>query len=307
MAARSTPITTIGLVADVQGAALKADELSDDGVRIKRFSAALGKAGLAVDAWKQGEPLSLLLSLGDIVEGHLDTSTTLADLDTVLGHIARLDGVPCSHVIGNHCLKHIPRDELIARLGMPAAYYRREIAPKWSLLVLDTTDLSLTDGRPEGAPEHAERDAFIEAAAAAGRPMREGLMQGWNGAVGAAQLRWLAGELAGCRARGERVVVASHHCLLAGAARETHRCWNGEAVVELLAGSGVVSLALAGHDHTGGHATQRGIQFVTVEAMLEAPPAGNAFGVLRIYDARLEIDGLGTQLRSHSFTLPPRD
>ena len=255
-----TQVPTIGLVADVQGAALKPDARSDDGERTKAFASALPKLGQAVDAWRsvhKGEQaLECVLSLGDIVEGHVDTPTTLADLDTVLGHLGRLtsDGVETVHVVGNHCLKHIPRGVLLGRLGQRAAYFRRHLSDGWTLLVLDTTDLSHGDGRPEGAAEHAERDAFVAATEKAGWPLGEGYMQRYNGAVSKAQLAWLEAELAGCKARGERVVVASHHCLVPGACRETHRCWNGEAVAKLLVDSSVVALALAGHDHTGGHA-----------------------------------------------------
>ena len=152
-------------------------------------------------------------------------------------------------------------------------------------------------------PEHSERDAFLESCVNAGRPMGEGDMQSYNGACGAAQLAWLGCELRGCRERGESVVVASHHCLAPGASRETHRCWNGTEVARLLVASGVVRLALAGHDHHGGFARFCGVPFVTCEAVLESTEA-NAFGLLRIRADRIEIDGCGTQLRSHSFDIP---
>jgi hypothetical protein len=48
------------------------------------------------------------------------------------------------------------------------------------------------------------------------------------------------------------------------------------------------------------------IPFVTCEAMLEAPAGGNAYGLLRLHADRVEIDGLGTSLRSHSFKLRPQ-
>ncbi len=257
----------IGLIADVQYAALKED--SDDGSRLQSFSAGADKLGQAIDYWSARPDVQLVLSLGDIVEGWIDSPTTLADLDVVLAQFGRLS-CDVLHTVGNHCVKFIPRQELLGRLGLAtSSYYRRTLVPgRWTLLVLDTTELSTHGGWADGSAQQLETSAFLA------RPdlprWGEGRMQRYNGGLGAAQMRWLRAELSGCRERGERVVVASHHCFAAGACRESHRSFNGDEVTELLLSSGVVALALAGHDHPGGFGIVGGVPFVTCPAVLES-------------------------------------
>ena len=57
-------------------------------------------------------------------------------------------GVPVHHALGNHCLRR-PRNEVQAKLGMPASYYAARLGPGWTLLVLDTTELSGHGAWPE--------------------------------------------------------------------------------------------------------------------------------------------------------------
>jgi len=242
-------------VADVQAA--DRPDGSNDG-RIQRYALATAKLGVAIDAWlgalrrrrtrrsSSPPPLCCVLNLGDIVDGRDDEATTSADLGRVLAQFERLPAsCPAVHVIGNHCLKLYPRDKLVRQLRLPSCYYRRELAPGWALLVLDTTDLSAHGGWVEGSAKADEAAAYL--AAHAGEPQ----MMRYNGGVGAEQRRWLDAQLA--RARRERVqlLVASHHCLARGACRATHRSWNGDEISEAFQASGVVRLCLAEHDHQG--------------------------------------------------------
>ena len=128
-------------------------------------------------------------------------------------------------------------------------------------------------------------------------------MQRYTGGLGSEQMRWLIRELEAARSSRRRLIVASHHCLARGACRETHRSWNGDEVATLLEDSGVVVLALAGHDHIGGFAMRGGVAYVTVEAMLEAPAAGNAYALVVVHADRLVIDGCGTSVTSRQLPL----
>ena len=150
---------TFGLVADVQ-AGDKPDG-SGEG-RCQRFSSAPYKLGLALDAWlaqrssrrtrHSRPPVGFVLSLGDIVDGRDDETTTLIDLQEVNQHLHRLpDACPAVQLVGNHCLKFLPRARLMSELGLRACYYRRDVADGWSLLVLDTTDLSTHGGWEPGS------------------------------------------------------------------------------------------------------------------------------------------------------------
>ena len=296
------PLVAIGLCTDVQGGAKPDATSKDDPTRVLRYSEAASLLGEAVDYFRATGSLSLVLHCGDIIDGRDDEETDLEDLAAVLAHFRRLvdaDTAVC-HVIGNHCLKHIPRVKLHQELGLGAdGYYAKPLCPGWTLLVLDTTELSVHAGWPEGSPEHAAAQAYLSAHA--GEPR----MQRWNGGAGAAQLAWLKSQLVEASAESRRVIVASHHGLVRGACRETHRAWNGDEVCAVLRQSGVVALCLAGHDHIGGFAHVGGMTHVTLEAILESPAGSNAFGVLRIYADRIEIDGCGTALTSRTLPLPP--
>lgn len=119
-------------------------------------------------------------------------------------------------------------------------------------------------------------------------------MASWNGGVSRRQLAWLRAELAAAEAAGERVALACHHQVGAGAARDTHMAWNWEAISAAALASPAFRLALAGHDHMGGYASHGGRHFVTLEALLEAPAGGNAFAVVHVYADRVVVEGRGT-------------
>lgn len=78
-------------------------------------------------------------------------------------------------------------------------------------------------------------------------------MIGWNGGIGAEQMRWLQSELSQAEAQGQRVIVASHHPLGLGCARRGHMAWNFREISNILVGSKAVALAISGHDHCGEH------------------------------------------------------
>lgn len=294
----ATPLVTFGLCTDVQAAAKPDSTSKDDPTRILRYSEASSLLGAAVDYFNMFGAVSFVLHCGDIIDGRDDEESDLQDLESVLTHFRRLScsGGAC-HVVGNHCLKNIPRSKLLACLGLERAYFARPLCTGWRLIVLDTTDLSVHGGWPQDSAEYAAANAYLSAHAGEARMVR------WNGGVGAAQLAWLEGQLGEARTSGERVVVASHHCLAQGACRETHRAWNGDEVCAVLRRSGVVALCLAGHDHIGGFSQVEGIAHVTLEAILEAPVGSNAYGVCRLFADRIEIDGCGTCLSTRTLPL----
>ena len=300
------PLFIFGLVADVQ-AGDKPDTIGEG--RVQRYSTATTRLSRALDAWldringssTSNPPPTMVLSLGDIVDGRDSEEATVKDLTGVTAEFNRLpDSCPAVHVLGNHCIKSLPRKLLMDTLGMSAAYYRRELTSGWALIVLDTTDLSTHGGWPEGSDKAQEASAFLAAHEGEER------MQRYNGGVGAEQLKWLRSELAKARESRCRLIVASHHCLARGACRETHRAWNGDEVSAMLEASGVVALALAGHDHVGGYlSTASGVSYVTVEALLEAPVDGNAYAVVSIYANQILIDGCGTTVSNRALPLLP--
>lgn len=52
---------------------------------------------------------------------------------------------------------------------------------------------------------------------------------------------------------------------------------------------------MAGHDHDGGYHLDEdtGIHHVTFEGVIETPPDSNAFGIVSVYEDRMELKGSG--------------
>lgn len=52
---------------------------------------------------------------------------------------------------------------------------------------------------------------------------------------------------------------------------------------------------MAGHDHNGGYHLDEdtGIHHVTFEGVIETPPDSNAFGILSVFEDRMELEGSG--------------
>lgn len=196
----------------------------------------------------------------------------------------------------NHCLKEISRDELRKTLRMDADYYRVDLCEGWRLLVLDTTELSLHGRWPRTSRQNTEANEYY--AAHKGEPR----MQTYNGGAGRMQMDWLHAELAAAEMDNCRVIVASHHPTAHGSARETHRSWTGDEIAKACAESSAFVLALSGHDHVGGYATHLGKPFVTLEAMLESDDETNAYGWLKLFPDRIEIEGRGN-MTSRTFKL----
>ncbi|KAL3149222.1 hypothetical protein ABBQ32_002045 [Trebouxia sp. C0010 RCD-2024] len=210
--------------------------------------------------------LEFVLSLGDIIDGRdlqVETDEDFLQIWKILEPMASTTAF--YHVLGNHCLR-IPRDRLIPALRMPASYYSKQLPQKWRLIVLDTTEMSGHSGFSQ------ESDIGQEAAAfKAQHPLSpaEPQMADWNGGIGARQLAWLREQLASACQSQERIIVACHHQIGKGAARDTHLAWNWELLQQVLLESPWVRLVLSGHDHMGGYAQHGHVHFVTVEAMLE--------------------------------------
>lgn len=63
--------------------------------------------------------------------------------------------------------------------------------------------------------------------------------------------------------------MAAHHQAGKGSARDTHLAWNWRQIQATLADAGCVKLYMAGHDHMGGYTQDKGVHWLTAEAVLE--------------------------------------
>jgi len=288
-----SPIFTAGLVGDPQYKS-KAPDGNVEG-RVQRYSEVPEKLKKAVADWaSHGTPLAAVISVGDNIDGQDTLEGSQEDLEAIARCFDGLGDTPLVCVVGNHDLA-AGREAYVGSFRAPASYWVQQLAPEWRLVVLDTTDLCTGSGWPEGSAQLAEARAFK-----AGHP---GPLEDWNGGLGSAQMRWLREQLAAAEAAGDKVIVASHHPIGEGSARATHMAWNAPDIQAVLTSSRSVVLALAGHDHEGGYAVHGGVHFVTLQALLEAPPGGNSYGYLRVFQDHMEIRGVGT-LTSRKLLLP---
>ena len=234
---------------------------------------------------------------GDIVDGQDTQEKTQADLDVVRAELDRLAaaGVPLRHVIGNHCVL-LDRPSLYASLGITAPYYSvRE--PGWRFVVLDGVDVNVR--WPDDTVNCIAARAWIAA-----NPDKPNAVS-WNGGLSDAQIAWFERELADADAAQERVAVFCHLPVLPAAADARHVLFDYERVLAVVhaARAGVVVAWFAGHYHPGGYAYDHasGTHHVTLQAVLEAPDDGSAYGFLDVYPDRLVLRGHGSLV---SRTLP---
>ncbi len=269
--------------------------------RCQRFREVPAKLAAALEALAARNPASVI-HLGDIVNGGASpeaTSTEFALMASIFDDKLRPASIPAIHVLGNHCLD-AGRPEVQKGLGIPdPGYYVKELPHGWTIIVLDTTEISGHSGFPEGSWQYKEARAY-EAAHLISE--KEPQMSPWNGGVSEQQMKWLKEQLKAAEAAGRRVIVAAHHPLGTGAGRATHMAWNCRAIEAACLESPAFRVALHGHDHEGGYAALAPLgaaagggdrHFVTLEGLVEAPEGSNAYAMLRFFEDKIELEGVG--------------
>jgi len=140
----------------------------------------------------------------------------------------------------------------------------------------------------------------------------------YNGGYGKEQLGWLESELETAKSNQERVIVLSHvvmHPKACGNPKGgSSFMWDYDKALEILNacknedGSSVVAAVLCGHDHGGGYhydngckddnnseteitTTRSGIHHITVASPLNKGADGSAYGIVRVFDEKMEIVG----------------
>jgi len=226
------------------------------------------------------EQLAFVVQLGDLIDEGEE------NLETILPIWSRLQE-PRYSVLGNHdfCMR---RDRLLKEFGMERAYYDFTVKG-WRFIVLDGMQISTIGGWKVGSKPVVEARRLLAHLAA--RQAKNAVE--WNGALGKKQREWLARRLRDAKKKGQRAVVFCHFPVLEAASTPHHLLWDHEEVLRILFDSPAAVAYMNGHDHAGGYAIRNGIHFVTFPAMVESG-AKNAYGTVRVYGDRLEIDGAGT-------------
>jgi len=283
MTSNSKPLFSFGVVTDIQYA-------DKETRKEKYYRDALQKLEECIQYWNQVQPpLEFVVHLGDIIDGNSTSEQTEQDLTKISQPFFK--SVPKVHyVLGNHCLT-LPREYVTNQLGIKATYYDFVVQNKWRIIVLDGTDISLY-GSAKDSTSYIEAQNWLDSHPVGEYPYAKD----WNSAIGDEQRSWLKQRLHECKQQNERAIIFCHYPLFAEMGSLEHRLWNGADVVAILEDKvfeGIVCAYFCGHYHPGGYFQHNGIHYMTVKALLEAPPGSNSYAVFHLFDDRLEIQGFG--------------
>lgn len=226
------------------------------------------------------ERLHFVATLGDVID------RDWASFDRIMPVYESLRHDPV-FVLGNHDFEVEPSalGSVPGRLGMESRYYDFS-AHGIRFIVLDGNDVSVFATSP-GDPRRAlaeERLARLRGEAAA-------QAHPWNGSLSDSQFAWLEAGLAQARSQGERVIVLNHYPVFPA----SDLCmWDARRILDLLTGQDHVVAYLGGHDYAGGYGEAGGIHFLTFAGMVDTPDS-NAYAIIEIDGARMEIRGFGRE------------
>jgi len=122
----------------------------------------------------------------------------------------------------------------------------------------------------------------------------------YNGAIGLDQLAWLDRTLQAASISKERVLVFIHNPVHTDSCFNSGLVWNCEEIIRIFHKYiGTVIACFSGHDHDGGYSIDEyGIQYIVLPAPLESDVGDKTFGIINIYDDRLEIKWEGRQAKT---------
>jgi manganese-dependent ADP-ribose/CDP-alcohol diphosphatase len=315
------PLMRIGVIADVQ----HCDH--DDGpnfrkTRIRRYRGALTGLQRALDDWLQVGNVDVIAQLGDVIDG---TAKRIGDTDRALQRILtqfnRLPKeIPILHLIGNHELYNLNREELSKKLlissngivvvGGKSFAVTKNNSP-CRLIALDAYETAVIGYSDQNHPHYQTGAQILDTRNP--NPWRSssdwlknvtGLDRRfvpYNGGVSKQQLIWLENELKLAVENNQFVIVLTHVPLGIGSASSSCLLWNHDEVMSICSkfatsryfGKAGLVAVFAGHDHKGGFSIDDdGIYHVTFPSPLEADDC-LAHAIVDIYQDVFVIRGSG--------------
>jgi len=250
------PLLTLGLLTDTHyGPAPYGD---------RDCPGALDRLRVALEAFASAG-ISLVVNLGDAIDNAPTVGEELTLCAEVREACAAFPG-QVRHVIGNHDVQMLSKEEFLAAMGCPPEPYYSFDAGGVHCAVLDG------NCHQDGAD--FRRGDFC-----------------WDVAwISEEQLRWLADDLA--RAAGRPTLVFCHECL-DDAADDPHVVRNAAAVRRLLQDAGVRAV-FQGHYHPGRRRTVDGIPYVTLLAIAITGTMDECATVATLYaDGSLRMAAIG--------------
>ncbi len=211
------------------------------------------------------EKPALAIVLGDFVDKGKDVATEKAYLHRIEGIYRGFKGQR-HHVIGNHDVATLTKDQFLSGTGGAAPHYAFDAGP-FHFIVLDAC---------------YRKD---------GRSYAPGNFKWSESLVPPGELKWLASDL---RATKKPTVVFVHQRL--DEDTNVHTVQNAAEVRRVLEKSDKVRAVFSGHDHKGGYTRIGGIHYVTMRAMVEGPGTeNNAYALVRITPTRIHVRGFAKQ------------
>lgn len=237
----------------------------------------------------------LKASVADLNTRHLDFTVTVGDLiDRDFASFAPVmelyAGLTSPHhpILGNHDFSVADGDKgkVLAAIGMKEPYYSKEVKG-WRFVFLDGTYGSVW--------RHPADDPRAAAAKAALKELAARLGRGFNPAndtsIGAEQMAWLEKEINAAGTAGQKVILFNHYPVFPAV---PPNLLDAADIVSLIGKNKHVAAWMNGHNHAGNYGTQDGCHYVNFKGMVETDKE-TAYGVVRCFSDRLEIEGLGLE------------
>jgi len=237
-------VLRLGIVTDVHAHDTDSPREPGGAKVMTNYADRLGAFITAMNDW----PADLIIQLGDLVNGRYVSGAPLGEPERIPGILEAADRIcagfegPRYHVVGNHDVYDLSKQEILEILGIASTSYSFD-AGAYHMVVLDAQY------------ERSGKDyGHI----------------GWmvQGTIPRAELDWLEADLA---ATDKPTIVCTHQpldssfSLLAGGPPVS----NHLEVQEILAAPGTVIAVFQGHTHENGHTEIDGIHYVTFAAMVE--------------------------------------
>lgn len=318
---------TFGILSDVQWAPIE-DGFSFHGTP-RYYRDALEKSKRAISSF-QKQKVDLTVHLGDIVDFHASKhGVSDQALDDIVGCFDVLE-TPVLHCIGNHCLYNATRSVLNEKLGIDAhkmnsglmnhnSYFsftpslhehkdamkaktKTKNHQQYRFIVLDGYDISVL-GWPEGHPHRDQALAILneknpneEKNSNSGLYGLDRRFVKFGGGISKTQLEWLEAELKDAVERGDKVILCCHLCIHPRSCPDTCLLYNYDDVLEIIEKySDSVVASFSGHAHCYGYHydEDKDIHYRVCEPIIETQEGEDCFGVVSIFEDRIEINGKG--------------
>ena len=251
------PSLRIGLMTDVHYA-----DRETAGTRCYRES--ISKMREAVGALKKRK-VALALELGDFTD-------EAPEVAVKIGYVKKIDaefrkvGAECRHVLGNHCVDNLTKEELLAAVDEQKTYYSFDRGG-FHFIVLDACFRS--DGQPYCRGNFDWTDANISKD----------------------ELKWLAADL---DATDLPTVAAVHQRLDCGGHMGIN---NAHLVRDLFENSKKVRVVFQGHHHKNDYNRIGGIHYCTLRSVVDGPyPDSSAYAAVDLFkNGDVVIEGFRKQ------------